>query len=821
MALFTKLAADIYAPTDYAGRARGPSLYDAQVWGTEIEALVNAFVSTGGLIYSSLSSLNADLAKTANAMAWVIGDATAANNGIYRKVGASGAGSWTRVADLPYSLIVASNLGTGTPNAIRATTAIPVSESALVIVNVTTTNTSTPVTISFNGGSALTILSVSGANLVAGGLKAGMRLLGVKAGAYFLLLSDQAIASLVYEARDQAAASAAAAEAAEVSAEAARDIAEGYASDAVSQGSVPIYASRLGMSGLEVPAGISAANVNGEGAASDGRGGRFFEVASQPYHPAKFETANNRWFEKYSAESLSDKLHALITSGSIRINCIGTSLTYGYDTVTGGGLSPINGSSVARSPTPYPETLASALSEIVAAPTVRNYGYPGDTAVTGYNRWAGNMEPADVWFIEYSTNESVNYGAGEGVPHDYRRAMQQWIDYALSEGAVPVILGAPGLPSGTQGRKVRAFVDMARRVADENSVPFIDVEEMVRWMINRWTDGSHLTPGCYAEWGAHLAALFTLRSGKFIPHVASGSTFFPADELGIGGNRTAFASAESGSLHSIDAGASATFGAQVEEDCVPVITFYNASGYGNPRSAYIIYGNSTTDPSPQAMSFFAGPSTSIRRRIVGPLLRKGLRTFRVAPAGADGVFIEKIEFVSPDQAIGVTSAIVKKSHVLSSLLVPPRFASGFSAVDYSLPVRLGSSARQSRICADLLMPSGPMMGISLTKNRSQLITIGGIDQIMMLRSGTSLVIRVVEANTATDIATIAGVFAEGKVTATFEMAFNALGAVEFWVNGAIHHTLNSPHISQGYPAIHCFGVVTSGARSESLVVCEA
>lgn len=34
-------------------------------------------------------------------MAWVLGEATVANNGIYRKIGGSGTGSWTRVADLP------------------------------------------------------------------------------------------------------------------------------------------------------------------------------------------------------------------------------------------------------------------------------------------------------------------------------------------------------------------------------------------------------------------------------------------------------------------------------------------------------------------------------------------------------------------------------------------------------------------------------------------------------------------------------------------------------------------------------------------------
>lgn len=51
--------------------------------------------------------------------------------------------------------------------------------------------------------------------------------------------------------------------------EAARDIAEGYASDAVSQGNVPIYGTVLGVAALNIPAGINAFRLNGYAAAGD------------------------------------------------------------------------------------------------------------------------------------------------------------------------------------------------------------------------------------------------------------------------------------------------------------------------------------------------------------------------------------------------------------------------------------------------------------------------------------------------------------------------------------------------------------------------
>jgi hypothetical protein len=161
------------------------------------ETIINAFLSDGGMIYTSKASLDADLAHGNHSSAWVIGDPVAANNGVYMKVGASGTGLWTRVADLPFSFIIASDTGAGTPNAIQATTSIPVSGSALVWMNIFEANTSSPVTVSFNGGSALTIKTNSGNDVVAGGLVAGMIVLGIVSGINFRLLNDQVSSSIV------------------------------------------------------------------------------------------------------------------------------------------------------------------------------------------------------------------------------------------------------------------------------------------------------------------------------------------------------------------------------------------------------------------------------------------------------------------------------------------------------------------------------------------------------------------------------------------------------------------------------------------------
>jgi hypothetical protein len=203
--------------------ADGPSTSPQQpqkpkirAWGKWLEGLISAFTSNGGLIYSSLALLNADLTRAANSMAWVYGDPIVANNGVYGKVGGVGTGSWTRRSDLPFSFIIANDAGAGTPNAIQATTSIPVSASALVWMNVAKANTAS-VTVSFNGGSALTVKTNTGGNIASGGLVVGMIVLGIVSGSTFRLLSDQVSAAVVAEAE----AAQAAAEAAQAAAEAA------------------------------------------------------------------------------------------------------------------------------------------------------------------------------------------------------------------------------------------------------------------------------------------------------------------------------------------------------------------------------------------------------------------------------------------------------------------------------------------------------------------------------------------------------------------------------------------------------------------------
>lgn len=151
-----------------------PKKSEIRAWGRWIEDNIEAGYTNGGLIYDTKSNLDSDLAHDANASAWVVADG--ANNGIYRKIGASGTGSWTKIAELPYSVVYAQNAGTGTADAVEATSSVPISTSPhaqLISVPFTATNTAA-MTLSINGETPRPLVTNVGAAIPAGYVQAGM-----------------------------------------------------------------------------------------------------------------------------------------------------------------------------------------------------------------------------------------------------------------------------------------------------------------------------------------------------------------------------------------------------------------------------------------------------------------------------------------------------------------------------------------------------------------------------------------------------------------------------------------------------------------------
>lgn len=71
---------------------------DALSYRNSASAIVDGFSAGAVVGYATLAELNADLAKNAGTVGWVMNDPTSSNNGTYRKVGASGTGSWVQAS---------------------------------------------------------------------------------------------------------------------------------------------------------------------------------------------------------------------------------------------------------------------------------------------------------------------------------------------------------------------------------------------------------------------------------------------------------------------------------------------------------------------------------------------------------------------------------------------------------------------------------------------------------------------------------------------------------------------------------------------------
>lgn len=229
-----KTANEIYreyvTPGVPASGAQKPVKADIREWGTLLENFLVATSANAGTVFETKTQLDANLARVADSMAWVVADTTIENNGIYKKIGASGSGSWSFVSDLPFSYVPAYDNGSSTANAITTYSRLPIGYGPLISVLIPYTNTSSTVTIAFNGSDPFPIKTVSLVDPPVGSLVAGSSILGVldEDAGIFHLLTDVSSSAI----QTAAAASASAAASSASSASASSTLAQKWATEA-------------------------------------------------------------------------------------------------------------------------------------------------------------------------------------------------------------------------------------------------------------------------------------------------------------------------------------------------------------------------------------------------------------------------------------------------------------------------------------------------------------------------------------------------------------------------------------------------------------
>ena len=257
---------------------------------TTLESLVAQL----GLGYATKAALDADLLHSANTLAMVYANSTAANNGIYVKSGVSGSGSWSRVGDLPSTMVELTVTG-GTGNAIVATAPETPIQPGLKLFRLTpTANNTGATTIAINGGSAVAIKNAAGATLASGSLIMGTVALLIWSTDHYRLVAGLAIDGNAILADAQAAATSAVSSASSAS---------GSASAAAAAVNNNMnFATRTAAIAANIPGTVTHITTAGytsvgDGGGSNSTGAIYKRVGSLPAHSGYIHSADGAYWE--------------------------------------------------------------------------------------------------------------------------------------------------------------------------------------------------------------------------------------------------------------------------------------------------------------------------------------------------------------------------------------------------------------------------------------------------------------------------------------------------------------------------------------------
>lgn len=218
MAVLTKTAESVFAPYNIDGTARSIVPQDAQVWGTEIEVTLDALSDAGTMRggWDASSGVFPGGGTAALGDAWLV--ETAGTTGgvtfgegdrivaiIVNPSTSLYAGNWQVIRARGRAYIPGTDAGAGTANAIQITTPEPVLDGSVVMFQLFRDTTSSPVTVSANGGTALMLKTNRGnaASALTAGMDVWFRYRASDNTAR--MLNDQDVSALVAQAEAAAA----------------------------------------------------------------------------------------------------------------------------------------------------------------------------------------------------------------------------------------------------------------------------------------------------------------------------------------------------------------------------------------------------------------------------------------------------------------------------------------------------------------------------------------------------------------------------------------------------------------------------------------
>lgn len=253
-----------------------------------------------------------------------------------------------------------------------------------------------------------------------------------------------------------------------------------------------------------------------------------------------------QWINKLQSNLLNNVFENYFDGTAITVDCVGDSLTYGFDTTATGTLAGINGSAFTRNPNNYPDLFQQILNDIgiqgAGTVTINNKGFPGDTTAQFFTRWSSGFGSADLVFFQYAKNDAKT-DSGLTVS-DYTDNFYKILSQCSAQGVAAVLVQTTrsrnDVGPGNQLRwKRESQLNRAlNEIAEKTGVPIIKLSEELQSFqdVLPLTDNTHLSSTGYIAVGNVIAAQFL---GMFnLEEVSQGTIFYPGNMPAIGARLT-------------------------------------------------------------------------------------------------------------------------------------------------------------------------------------------------------------------------------------------------------------------------------------------
>ena len=466
----------------------------------------------------------------------------------------------------------------------------------------------------------------------------------------------------------------------------------------------------------------------------------------------------------------------------------GHSLVYGQDTVTGGGVAPINGSALARSTDPAPEKM-DAISSIVANGNyvnVTNQGYPGDTTADEISRWAaGTSGDVEIHWID--TNE----GTGLLTVQQSVANMETLIRRTHERGAQAVVIGGATRSSAQTSKTARAYFSAHAAVARRMGALVYDVGQMILDHPSSifTVDGTHFKSTAYSMIGAKMAHLAG-PWGSEPPLVGPGTVIRPLHYAHAGGTNTARTTAVDGEVVRLVTTGTLAIPFRSNVPVTPIIRFHTDAAGNGVGTGQIIYNGGTSGKTTRRISIPSTPGgyTLVRAHDYQP----GVDNLIIQNL-TGSLEIESITFIAAYNPIGQKSATqtTRRSNLAGSSINGTAAGWDFQLDNATPAATINSAAANSYARFDFHVTldqpgAGDYVGVC--------IAAGGGDATAGIRSGYSLlrspagslVLRTHTDGAVVDSG-IASQFAAGRQQVTLSFEFDTSGNMRTLLDGVEKH----------------------------------